>query len=157
MPKLSRKITETDLSKVTDPKDKQRIVAAVKAINVFIFIGCVAMGILQMITLHYPFNGWCCFTGWLRTKRFGVTSVETVRSALQEEVLWDYGKHRKFSTLQLIHQLQRDSLFEIDVEGKRPNDAYNPPGFADNISIQSLSGFYYRYPNAKGVRLQHYL
>jgi hypothetical protein len=111
MPKLSRKITETDLSKVTDPKDKQRIVAAARAINVFVFIGCVAMGILQMISLHYPVNVWRCFTGWLRTKRLRVTSVETVRSALQEEVLWNFGKLREFGTLQLIHQLQRESLY----------------------------------------------
>jgi hypothetical protein len=95
---------------VVDPKDKQRIVATAKAINVFVFIGCVAMGILQMIALYYPANVWRCFTGWLRTKRFGVTSVETVRSALQEDVLWNFGKLRKFNTLQLIHQLQRESL-----------------------------------------------
>jgi hypothetical protein len=69
LPKLSRKITETDLSQVTDSKDKQRIVAAAKAINVFVFIGCVAMGILQMIALQYPANVWRCFTGWLRTKK----------------------------------------------------------------------------------------
>ena len=111
LPKLSRKITETDLSQVTDSKDKQHIVAAAKAIDVFVFIGCVAMGILQMIALQYPANVWRCFTGWLRTKKHGVTSVETVRSALQEDALWNFGKLRKFSTLQLIHQLQRESLY----------------------------------------------
>ena len=64
-----------------------------------------------MIALHYPVNVWHCFTGWLRTKRSGVTSVETVRAALQEEVLWNFEKLRKFNTLHLIHQLQRESLY----------------------------------------------
>jgi hypothetical protein len=42
-------------------------VATAKAIEVFVFLGCVAMGILQMIALRYPTTVWNRFTGWLRT------------------------------------------------------------------------------------------
>jgi hypothetical protein len=92
MPKFSRKTTETDLSQITNPKDKEKIVVTAKAIEVFVFIGCVAMGILQLIALHCPATVWNRFTGWLRTRRPGVTSVETVRALLQEEVLWNFRK-----------------------------------------------------------------
>jgi hypothetical protein len=76
LPKFSRKTTETDLRRITDPKDKEKIVSTVKAIEVFTFFGCVTMGILQLIALHYPAAVWNRFTGWLRTRTPGVTSVE---------------------------------------------------------------------------------
>jgi hypothetical protein len=72
------------------------------------------MGILQLIALHYPAAVWNRFTGWLRTKTPGVTSVETVRASLQEEILWNFRKLSKFSTLQLILARQRQSLFLYD-------------------------------------------
>jgi hypothetical protein len=53
-PKFSRKTKETALIQIVNPAAKQKIVAAVKVIEVFIFIGCVAMGILQLIAIHYP-------------------------------------------------------------------------------------------------------
>jgi hypothetical protein len=111
MPKFSRKTKETDLSQIINSTDKQKIIATAKAIEVFIFIGCVAMGILQMIALNYPATVWNSFTGWLRTRKLGVTSVETVRASLQEEILWNFRKLSKFSTLQLILCHQRESLY----------------------------------------------
>jgi hypothetical protein len=114
LPKFSRKTTETDLSRITDPKDKEKIMATAKAIEIFTFIGCIAMGILQLIALHYPAAVWNRFTGWLRTRTPGVTSVETVRASLQEEVLWNFRKLSKFNTLQLIFSRQRQSLFLYD-------------------------------------------
>jgi hypothetical protein len=86
-------------------------VATVKAIEVFTFIGCVAMGILQLIAIHYPTTVWNRYSGWLRTRTPGVTSVEIVRATLQEEVLWNYRELSKFGTLQLIIQHQRESLY----------------------------------------------
>jgi hypothetical protein len=111
LPKFSRKTKETDLSQVVNSADKQKIVVTVKAIEVFIFIGCVTMGILQMIALQYPTTVWNCFTGWLRTRTPSVTSVEIVRATLQEEVLWNFRKLSKFSTMQLILSRQRESLY----------------------------------------------
>jgi hypothetical protein len=116
MPKFLRKTKETDLSQVVNPTDRKKIMATVKAIEVFIFIGCVAMGILQMIALNYPATVWNSFTGWLRTRKPGVTSVETVRASLQEEVLWNFRKLSKFSTLQLILFRQRESLYLYEDE-----------------------------------------
>jgi hypothetical protein len=114
MPRFSPKTTETDLSRIIEPNDKEKIVSTAKAIEVFTFIGCIAMGILQLIALHYPAAVWNRFTGWLRTKTPGVTSVETVRASLQEEILWNFRKLSKFSTLQLILARQRQSLFLYD-------------------------------------------
>jgi hypothetical protein len=111
LPKFSRKTKETDLSQIVNPADKQKIVATVKAIEIFTFIGCVVMGILQLIAIHYPTTVWNRYSGWLRTRTPGVTSVEIVRATLQEEVLWNFRKLSKFGTLQLIIQHQRESLY----------------------------------------------
>jgi hypothetical protein len=111
LPKFSRKTKETDLSQIVNPAAKQKIVATVKAIEVFTIIGCVAMGILQLIAIHYPTTVWNRYSGWLRTRTPGVTSVEIVRATLQEEVLWNFRKLSKFGTLQLIIQHQRESLY----------------------------------------------
>jgi hypothetical protein len=81
---LGKTTTETDLRRITEPKEKEEIVATAIAIEVFTFIGCIAMGILKLIALHYPATAWNRFTGWLRTRTPGITSVETVRASLQE-------------------------------------------------------------------------
>jgi hypothetical protein len=111
LPKFSRKTTETDLSQVTHPREKARIVATAKAIEVFVFIGCVALGMLQIIALRTPSTVWSVFPGWWRTRKASVVSPETVRFSLQEELLWNFRKLSKFSTLKFIHSLQRESLY----------------------------------------------
>ena len=83
MPKLSRFVTKNDLSGVTAKKDKEKIVLTMRAIEVFTFLSCMAMGILTVISLQFPTLVWSRFSGWLRTRSSKVPSVETVRSVLQ--------------------------------------------------------------------------
>lgn len=116
MPKLSRKTTETNLSLITDIKDKQSITNTLKAIEVFVFLGCMATGILQMIALKYPKTVWAKYSGWLRTRKSETVSIETVRFFLQEELLWNFYKVNDYATLKIIKNLQRDSLFLYNEE-----------------------------------------
>ena len=54
MPKLSRFKTSDDLSDITEKKDKEKIISTMRAIEVFTFLSCMAMGILTTISLQFP-------------------------------------------------------------------------------------------------------
>lgn len=87
MPKLSRFKTRVDVSKVTENKERERIVSTMRAVEVFSFMSCIAMGMLTILSLQFPNLIWGRFTGWLRTRSSKTPSIETVRSVLQQE-LW---------------------------------------------------------------------
>lgn len=87
MPKLSRFKTCLDLSKVTEKRERERIVSAMRAVEVFSFMSCIAMGILTILSLQFPNVIWGRFSGWLITRSSQTPSIETVRSVLQQE-LW---------------------------------------------------------------------
>lgn len=87
VPKLSRFKTCVDFSEVTGKRERERIVSTMRAVEVFSFMSCIAMGILTILSLQFPSLIWGRFTGWLRTRSSQIPSVETVRSVLQQE-LW---------------------------------------------------------------------
>lgn len=106
MPRLSRFKTCVDLSKVTERKDCEKIVTTMRAIEVFSFMSCIAMGILTIISLESPSFIWSRFTGWLRTRSSETPSIETVRSVLQQELWRNYHKVSNYATLSNIHKYQ---------------------------------------------------
>lgn len=112
LPKLSRFKTKTDLSAIENLNDKKRILATTRAIEVYAFLSCMAMGILTIISLTYPTLVWTKFTGWLRTRSSSVPSVDTVRSVIQQELSWNYRNLFHYATLSKIQDYQRQ---EFDV------------------------------------------
>ena len=62
MPKLSRFKTSVDLSKVAGTRERERIVSTMRAVEVFSFISCAAMGILTIISLQFPNLVWSRFS-----------------------------------------------------------------------------------------------
>lgn len=87
IPKLSRFKTCADLSEVTEKRKRERIVNTMRAVEVFSFMSCIAMGILTIISLQFSNLIWGRFAGWLRTRSSQTPSIETARSVLQQE-LW---------------------------------------------------------------------
>lgn len=106
MPKLSRFKTHNDLSKVTEKKEKEKIVSTMQAIEVFSFLSCIVMGILTIISLKLPNLVWGRFTGWLRTRSSETPSIETVRSVLQQELWRNNHKVSRYATLSNILKYQ---------------------------------------------------
>ena len=107
MPKLSRFKTNSDLSSITEDKDKEKIVSTMRAIEVYTFLSCMALGILSMISLSFPDSVWNKFSGWLRTRSSQNPSIETVRSVLRQELwknIYNLGSH---ATLANIHKYQK--------------------------------------------------
>jgi hypothetical protein len=107
MPKLSRFVTKNDLSKVTEKKDKEKIILTMRAIEVFTFLSCMAMGILIAISLKFPTLIWNRFFGWLRTRSSETPSVETARSVLQQEFWSNTHNLSKHETLACIKKYQK--------------------------------------------------
>jgi hypothetical protein len=112
LPKLSRRNTKIDLSSVKKIIDKERILATTRAIEVFTFLSCIAMGILTIISLKFPTLVWQKFSGWLRTRSSALPSVETVRSVIQQELSWNFRNLSNYATLSKIQAYQR---LEVDV------------------------------------------
>lgn len=107
MPKLSRFKTNNDLSKVTEEKEREKIILTMRAIEVFSFISCITMGILTIISLNFPNLVWGRFTGWLRTRSSEVPSIETVRSVLQQDMWRNIHKVSNYATLSNIRKYQK--------------------------------------------------
>ena len=90
MPKLNRfvknhKMRER-LEEITDDKQQDKIVSAMKAIEGFAMFSCIAIGILQMCSLRFAkdING-CAFR-WLRTKRNQTPSEATTADFMRKTI-----------------------------------------------------------------------
>lgn len=82
MPRVSKK-GKVDLNNVGEAQQR-RIAKTVDAIEAFVNFGCIALGILQILAMNYPQTIWSKYTGWLRTKRSEIPSIETVRLVIQK-------------------------------------------------------------------------
>jgi len=116
IPKLSRFKTKTDLSLTTSPENIEKISSTFRATQVFTFIGCIALGILMLISENLPKSVWRNFSGWLRTTSLECPSVETTRVAVQNAFNRNFLKVGVYKTLGLIQIHQRkhiDETFDI--------------------------------------------
>lgn len=118
LPKLSRFKTKTDLSSVKKPNDKKRILATIRAIEVFAFLSCMAMGVLTIVSLTFPTLVWQKYSGWLRTRSSALPSVETVRTVVQQELSWNFRNLHHYATLSKIQDYQG---LEFDRHEKIPS------------------------------------
>ncbi len=101
LPKLNRK-KDTDLSKLnSDALNKVR--DTTEAIERFVNLAGIAMGMLQYIAFTESFTIWRNYQGWLRTYSSDIPSEEVVQNVIQAEfyssVAW---KVRFCLTLQII-------------------------------------------------------
>jgi hypothetical protein len=83
-PRIGRK-TKSDLSAVTNPNQKKLIQQTTDAIEAFANFGCIATGILQIISLNFHQTIWSKYAGWLRTVTSLIPSEEVVKSVIQQE------------------------------------------------------------------------
>jgi len=116
LPKLSRFKTKTDLTAIKKLNEKERILATTRAIEVFTFLSCIAMGILTIVSLTHPTLVWQKFSGWLRTRSSALPSVETVRTVLQQELSWNFRNLSHYASLSKIQDYQQ---LEFDMPQKR--------------------------------------
>ncbi len=75
----------SDLSSVDSPRSRRLIRQTTNAIEAFMNFGCIATGILQLVSLNFHQTIWGKYLGWLRTVTSTIPSEEVVKSVIQEE------------------------------------------------------------------------
>jgi hypothetical protein len=101
-------VTVENLAKVTDAAARAKIIEAYNAIEGFVMFSCIAMGILQVVSLRYS----RVISGrWLRTHSSAINSEETVRQYLCKTLQTVYST--------TLGQYIRDKLLHNDVGVKR--------------------------------------
>jgi hypothetical protein len=83
-PRIGKQNT-SNLSEIVNPRSRRLIRQATDAIEAFVNFGCIATGILQIISLNFHETIWNKYLGWLRTVTSTIPSEEVVKSVIQEE------------------------------------------------------------------------
>ena len=79
---------QSDLSSCDNPYDRKLITDTMNAIEGFVNFGCIATGILQILSLNFHETIWNRYTGWLRTISSPIPSEETVEVCNPGRVLF---------------------------------------------------------------------
>jgi hypothetical protein len=95
------KQTASDLSDISDCRSQRLIRQSTNAIEAFANFGCIATGILQIISLNFHQSIWRKYSGWLRTVSSTIPSEEIVRTVIQQE----YYHNFRFFRHTLIYQI----------------------------------------------------
>lgn len=73
----------------------------------FVMLGCIALGLLQLIALKFDSHIWSSFTRFLRTRRRTVPSERTAKAVLAQELLKDFFRLKPSAMMQEIRHLAR--------------------------------------------------
>ena len=108
----SRKPKKNDTLQRPSQNHLNAIVLAWNAIERFVMLGCIALGILQLIALKFEKTVWTQYSGFLRTRSRTIPSERTVKSVIAnslfvqircfatgtiiDEILKRYGKDKSF-------------------------------------------------------------
>ena len=106
-PKLKRG-KKPDLSTLSKP-DLEKVDRTVKAIESFINLAGIAMGLLQYLALTQTQAIWNSYHGWLRTRSSDIPSEGVVQNVLQAEFFSTVWKVPGCLTLRIIRKKFRTS------------------------------------------------
>jgi len=81
---------QCDLSSCDSLREKKLITETMNAIEGFVNFGCIATGILQILSLNFHEIIWKQYSGWLRTITSSIPSEETVKFVIQEEFFHNF-------------------------------------------------------------------
>jgi len=108
LPKLGLKKI-VDLSQLSN-YDMQKAVEVTEAIERFVNLAGIALGLLQYLALIQPSKIWARYHGWLRTYSSEMPSEAVVQSAIQMEFLATAWKVPIYVTLRIIQHKMRKCL-----------------------------------------------
>ncbi len=93
---------QSDLSSCDSPREKKLITETMNAIEGFINFGCIATGILQILSLNFHKTIWKQYSGWLRTVTSPIPSEETVKFVIQEEFFYNFHSFKYTAIYRII-------------------------------------------------------
>jgi hypothetical protein len=112
LPRHSRKPKKNAALKSPKAQHLPRVQETWVACERFVMLGCIALGLLQLIALKFPEQIWVSFTRFLRTRSRALPSERTVKAVLAQELVEDFHRFRPSAMMQEMHRL-----------GQRPHEA----------------------------------
>ena len=109
MPKLKRylkKNEKTPIEEIDYPRDKEKIQLTVKAIEGYVMFSCIAMGLLQMISLTFSKEIQTISFRYLRTPSKVIVSEATVMCYLRQNIFHIMAKKPDLSITRFILEKQ---------------------------------------------------
>jgi hypothetical protein len=107
------KQTKSDLSAVTNPHQKKLIQQTTDAIEAYVNFGCIATGIVQIISLNFHQTIWSNYAGWLRTVTSLIPSEEVVKSVIQQELYHNFRDFNHTAIYRIIMSKSRRQLPDL--------------------------------------------
>ncbi len=102
------KRNESDLEVIDNGSRSERLIKqATNAIEGFVNFGCIATGILQIISMNFSQTIWEEYLGWLRTVTSTTPSEETVKSVIQEEYFHNFRTFNNSAIYRIIMSKSR--------------------------------------------------
>ncbi len=89
---------------------KMLIEQTLNAIEGFVNLGCIATGILQILSIKFHDTIWSQYRGWLRTISSAIPSEETVRLVIQQEFYHNFRSFKNTVTYRIIMAKFRKSF-----------------------------------------------
>ena len=119
MPKLNRyykKDAPCPLSSVMDEKDRLRIQRTVRAIEMYALCSCIAMGLLQLLSLELSAAEDFKEVRYLRSKSNTYASEETMMAYMRHQIYSCLSKNAPLAVIQIILRKQKWKESDIDLE-----------------------------------------
>ncbi len=113
-PKIGK--VSSDLSTITSNAEKELISLATEAIERFVNLGCIALGILQILALNNCSTIWKKYRGWLRTYSSEVPSEETVRSIIQNDYYHNFEDFSHTGIFKILEKKKKGQEEENNME-----------------------------------------
>ncbi|MFW6149631.1 MAG: hypothetical protein ACOC6D_07225 [Atribacterota bacterium] len=113
LPKLKSK-SSIDLNQIKDEKKQKLIADTATAIERFVSLSCIALGILQIIAQEFPQKIWQHYAGWLKTKSSTTPSVETTQNVVRNIIYPNLFSSKNISNSLIFERLrskQRDEIY----------------------------------------------
>ncbi len=92
----------SDMLQYADTYTKMLIRQALDAIEGFVNFGCIATGILQILSIKFHDTIWSQYRGWLRTISSAIPSEETVKLVIQQEFYFNFRSFKNTATYRII-------------------------------------------------------
>ena len=118
LPRHSRKPKKNAALKPPQAQHLAEVHQTWRACEGCVLLGCIALGLLQLVALKFQESIWASFTRFLRTRSRALPSERTVKAVLAQELMLDFHSLKPSAMMQEIHGLGQ-SLDEDDAQGDR--------------------------------------
>ena len=114
MPRLNRfqkKDVANPVDKISDAKDRERILKTINAIEGYVMCSCIALGLLQILALRFSGRVNPLYFRYLRTPSKEIMSEASVAYYLREFIFRSLGQDKSLSITRIINSKQQKPLF----------------------------------------------